>query len=184
MKNRIKELRQRDKLTLKQLSQKLKQEKHFQVSDGQLSLYENDKRQPRDPNIWKHIANIFNVSVPYLLGYTENPNTETDKMVEEMFNYIEKSSNKTKGQINVDFNNATDLLSDEKFSNLSVKEQKVYFKLAIDSISKKLDAIVNGSKQSNSMTVDEITDLQEPVLELLLKMNKLNNKLSDSKSDN
>lgn len=66
--NRLKELRQENNLTLRQLGEKL------DMKNSTLSQYETGKREPK-LETWKELANYFNVSVPYLLGLedkTEN----------------------------------------------------------------------------------------------------------------
>lgn len=61
MANRIKELRKKRKITLKQLSNQTG------ISVSSLSAYENDKRSPKIKN-WVILADFFNVPVPYLQG--------------------------------------------------------------------------------------------------------------------
>ena len=70
--NRIKELRNstNPKTTLKELSEKLR-EKGLSFTDSQLSQYEQGNRSPRNSEIWQALAEIFNVSVGYLLGNTD-----------------------------------------------------------------------------------------------------------------
>lgn len=60
--NRIKELRQKNNLTLRGLGQKV------DLSKGAISRYENGVRKPK-PGTWQALADFFNVSVPYLKGY-------------------------------------------------------------------------------------------------------------------
>lgn len=60
--NRIKELRQKNNLTLRGLGQKV------DLSKGAISRYENGVRKPK-PETWRALADFFNVSVPYLKGY-------------------------------------------------------------------------------------------------------------------
>ncbi len=60
--NRIKELRQKNNLTLRGLGQKV------DLSKGAISRYENGVRKPK-PETWQALADFFNVSVPYLKGY-------------------------------------------------------------------------------------------------------------------
>lgn len=60
--NRIKELRKKNHLTLKDMGSKLN------MLDSTLSRYENGTREPKEPT-WQALANFFNVSVPYLKGY-------------------------------------------------------------------------------------------------------------------
>lgn len=59
--NRIKQLRQKNNLTLRELGQKVN------LSKGAVSRYENGVRKPK-PETWQALANFFNVSVSYLRG--------------------------------------------------------------------------------------------------------------------
>lgn len=61
MSNRLKEIRQKNKLTLKELGCMVG------MLDSTLSQYENEKRNP-SKEIWEKLASYFNVSVPYLKG--------------------------------------------------------------------------------------------------------------------
>lgn len=62
MKNRIKELRQKNNLTLKGLGKKVG------LADNTLSQYETGKRHPKF-EVWQKLADYFHVPVPYLQGY-------------------------------------------------------------------------------------------------------------------
>lgn len=64
--NRIKELRKQKNLTLKQLSNSLK-EKGLSLSTDSLSKYERGARNPKIEN-WVKLAKFFNVSIAYLKG--------------------------------------------------------------------------------------------------------------------
>lgn len=70
--NRLKELRQEKDLTLLELREELKDKQGITFSTSQLSSFENGKRSPRRKDAWELIANYFNVSVSYLLGYDNN----------------------------------------------------------------------------------------------------------------
>lgn len=61
---RIKKLRQEKGLTQSQLGA------CFNLAESTISLYESEKRSP-DYNILRRLSLFFNVSVDYLLGYTE-----------------------------------------------------------------------------------------------------------------
>ena len=63
--NRIRELRKKHKISMKELGQ------YVGVAESTISLYETEKRQP-DNNVLIKIAEIFNVSVDYLLGRETN----------------------------------------------------------------------------------------------------------------
>ena len=59
--NRLKELRNRNHLTLKELGQ------NVGMANNTLSQYENGKRNPNE-KVWQQLADYFDVSVPYLKG--------------------------------------------------------------------------------------------------------------------
>lgn len=71
MSNRLKELRQKNNLTLKELGKKI------DIPNNSLSQYENGKRQPKI-KIWQKLASFFKVSVPYIQGLTYT----TDELIE------------------------------------------------------------------------------------------------------
>lgn len=60
--NRIKELRQENKLSQIELANKV------HASNQAISAYESGTREPKEP-MWQKLADFFNVSVPYLKGY-------------------------------------------------------------------------------------------------------------------
>lgn len=62
--NRLKELRQKNNLTLKELGQKVG------MANNTLSRYETGKREPK-LETWNKLAVFFNVSIPYLQGIDE-----------------------------------------------------------------------------------------------------------------
>ncbi|ESV53777.1 XRE family transcriptional regulator [Streptococcus agalactiae LMG 14747] len=78
---RLKELRTKKGISLNKLSKELEKKYGLVVSDSQLSFYENEKRRPRDEKIWDDLANYFQVSVSYLLGYSNNPKQYEDEIV-------------------------------------------------------------------------------------------------------
>lgn len=63
--NRLKELRQKNNLTLKELGKKI------DIPNNSLSQYENGKRQPKIET-WQKLADYFNVSTSYLMGLNSN----------------------------------------------------------------------------------------------------------------
>lgn len=70
--NRLKELRQENNLTLKELGQKVG------MANNTLSQYETGKREPK-LETWQALANFFDVTVPYLQGIDDKPNTGYSK---------------------------------------------------------------------------------------------------------
>lgn len=74
---RLKELRKKNNITQQDLA------KYLKVAKSTLSQYETGSRIPND-DIKKAIALKFNVSIDYLLGLTNIPNTIDD--------YIQKSN--------------------------------------------------------------------------------------------
>ncbi|AGK70682.1 phage-associated protein [Streptococcus cristatus] len=83
--NRLKELRQKQGVSLGKLSTELKENYQFSLSPSQLMYYENGKRQPRNSETWKILANYFGVSVGYLLGFTENPKQYDDEQINDQY---------------------------------------------------------------------------------------------------
>ncbi|MCO6524997.1 MAG: helix-turn-helix transcriptional regulator [Candidatus Schmidhempelia sp.] len=84
MSNRLKELRQKNNLTLKKLGDEIN------MPNNTLSQYENGKREPRQ-EVWQKLANFFKVSVPYIQGLTYSTD-ELIKIVHDsyFFNYYRK----------------------------------------------------------------------------------------------
>jgi transcriptional regulator with XRE-family HTH domain len=76
MKNRIRELRKNNKMTLKQLG------KMVGMAESTMSLYETAGRQP-DVTILAQIADIFSVSIDYLLYRTDDPRPYDPPATEE-----------------------------------------------------------------------------------------------------
>ncbi len=78
--NRIKELRHKKNMTLKELGNALN------MRDNTLSQYENNKREPK-LETWRKLADFFNVSVEYLMGLSDQPHVpkyETNKGVNRL----------------------------------------------------------------------------------------------------
>ena len=64
MKNRIKELREKNNFTLDDI------QKMTGIKRGTYSNYENGNTEPKIET-WQKLADFFGVSVPYLQGYAE-----------------------------------------------------------------------------------------------------------------
>lgn len=75
--NRLNKMRIQNKLTFKELSEKLK-EKGIKISPDSLAKYERGDREPKIDK-WQALANFFDVSVPYLQGIDDKPNTGYSK---------------------------------------------------------------------------------------------------------
>lgn len=76
MSNRLKELRQKNNLTLKELGKKV------DMLDSTLSQYENEKRNPND-KVWQKLADFFSVS----LDYIKNKYYSTHELIEIIHNF-------------------------------------------------------------------------------------------------
>lgn len=72
LQERLKTLRNNNKLTQRQLAKKLN------ISPSTVALYETGDRNP-DMTMLKRIADFFNVSVDYLLGQTNIPEQYKEK---------------------------------------------------------------------------------------------------------
>lgn len=66
--NRLREIRESKKLTLKETTSQLKEKGITNITPDALAKYERGDRDPK-PAMWVALANFFNVSVPYLKGY-------------------------------------------------------------------------------------------------------------------
>ena len=66
---RLKKLRKTNKLTQKKLGEK------FGLSDSIITMYETGQREPSSETLMK-IADYFKVSMDYLVGRVDDPNTE------------------------------------------------------------------------------------------------------------
>jgi len=84
---RIAALREKHSLTQEGLSNKLG------ITRASLSHYENNRREP-DYETIVSIANLFNVSIDYLIGRTDDPNSELDEDVREFVDSLELSNEK------------------------------------------------------------------------------------------
>lgn len=93
MSNRLKELRQKNSLTLKELGSKIG------IPNNSLSQYENGRRQAK-LEVWQKLADFFKVSVPYLQGLTYTTD-EIIKIVHEY--YFEKDEIEQIGTFNYEF---------------------------------------------------------------------------------
>lgn len=66
--NRIREVRENKKISLKKTTELLKSNDLLTLTPDALAKYERGDRQPNETT-WQALANFFNVSVPYLRGY-------------------------------------------------------------------------------------------------------------------
>lgn len=71
--NRIREIRENKKLSLKKTTELLKSNDLLTLTPDALAKYERGDRQPNETT-WKALANFFNVSVDYLKGYGYSKN--------------------------------------------------------------------------------------------------------------
>jgi transcriptional regulator with XRE-family HTH domain len=76
---RIKRLRNENKMTQKQLSERLS------ISESAVGMYERDEREPSF-EILVQLSEMFKVTVDYLLGRTDSPNGTVSQKKEEKVN--------------------------------------------------------------------------------------------------
>lgn len=93
MSNRLKEIRQKNSLTLEKMGEKVG------IAKNTLSRYESGKREPK-LEVWQKLADFFKVSVPYLQGLTYTTD-EIIKIVHEY--YFEKDEIEQIGTFNYEF---------------------------------------------------------------------------------
>lgn len=180
--NRLKELRKQKALTLKQLSEELYRLKGLQVSDGQLSLYENGKRNPRNENFWELTADYFGVSVPYLLGYNKERPTDL-----KLSPATVEAINKAKQTFNQLDKNKQEII--EIVANYDIAElvEKTFSAKALGDISKLfnlLDIYFSVEKNYSDNEMMAITEFREDLLTVIKDMFDLAIKIGDNIDDN
>ncbi|TMV47491.1 helix-turn-helix transcriptional regulator [Paenibacillus mesophilus] len=82
--DRIAQLREKRSLTQEELSSKLG------ISRAALSHYETNRREP-DYETLRNIANFFDITLDYLLGRTNDPQTVLDQDIREFVDSLELS---------------------------------------------------------------------------------------------
>lgn len=70
MMNRLKELRQKNNLTLKELSEQLSK-RNVKISADALAKYERGDREPKIDK-WNQLAEFYGVPISYLMGLNSN----------------------------------------------------------------------------------------------------------------
>lgn len=134
--NRLKELRQNRNLTLKQLATQLNSKYNSSYSDGQLSNYENEKREPRSAAFWEMIGDFFNVPPFYaagLIGITEQQaldimddiqNTEISEYQNELYKQLYDIPLKVKV--------TNEIIKDSDLASLFTHSARPFFKKKMD----------------------------------------------------
>ncbi|WP_248927117.1 helix-turn-helix domain-containing protein [Paenibacillus hamazuiensis] len=84
---RIAQLREKYSMTQEDLSGKLG------ITRASLSHYENNRREP-DYGTMLKIADLFNVSIDYLVGRVNDPHNELDEDVRDFVDSLELSDHK------------------------------------------------------------------------------------------
>lgn len=87
-KSRLKQLREGRSMTQEELASLLK------VTRQAVGNYEQGNRFPKDENLLKSIADIFDVSLDYLLGRVDK-NTKSDKLTDTVVFHYEDKKEKT-----------------------------------------------------------------------------------------
>lgn len=156
MENRLKELREKNNLSLNKLRTILKENYNFNVSSSQLMYYESGERSPRNKKIWEHLADYFMVSEAYLLKYSDYKND-----IEEIVSI--------KGK---DLQNGMIVISQEDLNQFSFKKNFIkfltayHFALSNDDIDKVIDLLnslndTNKKILNNFVTDGDIEKLEE-----------------------
>lgn len=181
--NRLKKLRVDNNLTLKQLASELNKLYNLNISDGQLSNYENGKRQPRTQEFWGKLAKYFDVSISYIMGLSDSSES-VSSIRKEISALADKAQN----------DNFKNPETEEKFWNLVFKMSEIekkespfqsdvlqeinFSKLAPDS-----DFLLFTFQQLDDNNQKKLIDY----LHLLLQsqdFNELLNSLTESEQDN
>ncbi|MEO3694210.1 helix-turn-helix domain-containing protein [Lactococcus lactis] len=153
-KNRIKELRKAQNLTLNNLVDLLAK-KGIKVNESQLSKFEKGTSSPRNEETWEALAEIFDVSLAYVTGY----DIDSQKFTESL-----------------DFlNSQTKILSDEykkdtgKAKNPTIKELRQYVN---DNQERKINEDI---KQLNNISYNLNEINRKKLIEYAKDLSKLQN---------
>jgi len=128
--NRLKELRNSKNLSLAALAEELSNDEEVKMNSMQLSRYERGENSPK-AETWEHIANYFEVSVPYLMGYEENMTADgldswLDKSIEKIADGLKSKLQNIyehgDEEIDVNYEKMVDLIEKDSQENL-VKNQ-------------------------------------------------------------
>lgn len=90
--NRIKELRQKEKVSLAKLSKALKDDYSINASPQTLMRYEKEETQPK-LDIFKAIADYFKVDVGYLQGFASTPKIPSGSVIRKYDSSLKKIVN-------------------------------------------------------------------------------------------
>lgn len=125
--NRIKELREKRNLTLRELG------KEVGISFGALGNYENERREPR-LKTWKTLADYFGVPVAYLQGYSDYK--ELDLVDPEKHKLVNDDGTLTKDGLD---NIRKSILSEEQRQSINLSVILKAYLPDIDDIPERVD---------------------------------------------
>lgn len=91
--NRIRMLREERKLSLKRLQDDLLEKENIKVGRASLNNYERGEQSPKK-EVWEHLANYFGVSVPYIMGISDEKKDTINLTEEKISQIIEHDSYK------------------------------------------------------------------------------------------
>ena len=205
IKNRLKALRNakgltQDELVLKLNSQLNSDEKP--ISKMTVSNWENNKHAIKQDKA-KLLADFFGVSVPYLLGYEEEPLLED--IAQELSSYVTKEeweiihsdpaqeqyymslawermleANREPSRNVVKIEIAKNTLSDAEFMALPPAKRKEYVGEYLDAMSRALssltDTIANTAEIAADITGDQLSNLTNNLIKALAKLNDIDKK--------
>lgn len=104
--NRLKALRKKQNLTLKQLGSEIG------MKDSTLSQYENEKRHP-PYDVWRKISKYFQVSTAYLMGYNSDPDETPDLIFDNISETKFSDNSEQNKQIQQALTDSFSLIMDE-----------------------------------------------------------------------
>lgn len=151
--NRIKELREKKKMSIDQLSKELKK-KGVSISPASISKYEREERNPKIDK-WIQLANFFGVSVSYLKGITQSRrgNLEHYQRATAMLNKAN-----TPGTSPEDFR-----ALGEKAEQLIDKAGTDDFAILFDAMNRTSEWVFNRGKDITSLSDQELSSIFDDV---------------------
>lgn len=176
--NRLKELRQKQGISLDKLSKELQQSYQITLSPSQLMYYEKGERKPRNSETWDALADYFGVQVSYLLGYSDFMTSAEEDFFHTTGYPMNSSSNSAKKVIKIDMHR--NALSDDEFMTLPPEERKKYIGEYLDAMGKALssltDTVANTAEITADVTGEQISKLSDSLIQALAKLSNIKNK--------
>ena len=171
--NRLKEIRKRSGASQKDLAHLLN------VSEKTISRWENNETQIK-PDKAQQLAIYFDVPVEYLLGYLDISKEWLDMFQQIGFRQKIMSPLEIEAlQKGLEISVPQNTLSDDELKELSPEERKKYISNYLDDLSNALSNLADFATTTTDLTADQISKINDTLIQTLAKLNNIKNKNKD-----